>query len=149
MQIGELCSREVVIIEGRETVTQAARLMAEHHVGCLIVIHRHGQGQSCVPLGIVTDRDLTLRVLAQERPRTQPVSEVMTSELLTASEDEDLEVVLKQMRSRGVRRVPVVNAKGELQGIVSYDDIIEWISDGLSDLALLLGRERASERVRP
>jgi len=146
MLIGELCSREVVIIEGRETVTQAARLMAEHHVGCLIVVHRNGQAS--MPLGIVTDRDLTLRVLAQERPRTQPITEVMTADLLTVTEDEELEAVLKQMRSRGVRRAPVVNARGELQGLVSYDDIVAWISDELSDLTLLLGRERARERHR-
>ena len=144
MHVGELCSREVVIIDGRETVTHAAQLMAEHHVGCLIVVHRNGQ--SCIPLGIVTDRDLALRVLAQERPRTQPVTDAMTAELLTVAEDEELEPVLKQMRGRGVRRVPVVNARGELLGILSYDDIVEWVTEQLMDLTHLLGRGRAKEQ---
>jgi len=144
MHVGELCNREVVIIEGRETVTQAARLMAEHHVGCLVVVRRNGQ--ACIPVGILTDRDLTLRVLAKESPRTQPVTDVMTAELLTANEDEELESVLKQMRSSGVRRIPVINNKHELQGILSYDDIVEWVTDELWDLTQLLGRERARER---
>jgi CBS domain-containing protein len=147
MRVGELCSREVVIIEGPETVTQAARLMGEHHVGALIVVRR--KGQTCIPVGIVTDRDLTLRVLARERPRTQPVTEVMSSDLLIAAEDEEIESALKQMRVRGIRRMPVVNSKGELLGILTYDDIVEWAAEGMRDLAQLLGRERRGEQATP
>jgi CBS domain-containing protein len=147
MRVGELCSREVVVVEGQETVTQAARLMAEHHVGALIVVRR--KGQACIPVGIVTDRDLTLRVLARERPRTQAVTEVMSSDLLSAAEDEEIERALKQMRSRGIRRVPVVNSKGELLGILSYDDIVEWAAEGMRDLAQLLAREQQGEQAAP
>ena len=153
MLIGKLCSREVVVIEAHETVVEAARLLAEHHVGCLVVVSRSGGDENKAvaarePVGIVTDRDITLRAVAHgaERIESRKVEEIMTRQLLTAYEEEDLYDVLKQMRSRGVRRVPVLNDNDMLVGILAHADVLDWLAEEVWDLTRLLARERDHER---
>ncbi len=151
MPVGEFCTREVVITEPDATVVEAARLMREHHVGDVIVVERRGDG--AVPVGIVTDRDLTLEVLAEEVEADRVrVGDVMTTELITAPESEDLFSAVRRMSGAGVRRMPIVGAQGALVGILAIDDVIELLSEMMSDLTRDLARERAREqrlRERP
>jgi CBS domain-containing protein len=74
------------------------------------------------------------------------LSDVMSSELVTADEHDDVTDALERMRQRGIRRLPVVNARGVLQGILAYDDLVEWIGEQIAALARLVDREQRRER---
>lgn len=144
MSAGEICNREVVIAQRGETALQAAKLMRRHHVGDLVVIDE--QAGRRVPVGMLTDRDLVLEILAEESgPEEVTVGDIMTRDPLLVAENDELIDVVKRMRERGVRRVPVVDADGALQGILALDDIIDIAAEQLSDLVKLIGRERRRE----
>lgn len=147
MTVGEFCNREVVFIRRDESIPEAARLMRRHHVGDLVVVEE--QQDRRVPVGIVTDRDLVLEVIAQEvDPNRLTVGDVMSFELVTAREEDSLFDAIKLMRCRGVRRVPVVDRAGVLVGILSVDDLLELFAETLGDLATLLQREQQREKER-
>jgi CBS domain-containing protein len=147
MPVGEFCNREVVIARPDETVLQGARLMRHHHVGDLIVVdEREGRR---VPIGILTDRDLVMEVLAEDLGGAAvTVGDIMQTDLLLANEDQELMDTLKQMRDRGVRRVPVVDHQSELQGVLTLDDVVELVAEQLTDLVRLIGREQRRESHR-
>src|SRR5688500_11879164 len=93
--------------------------MRENHVGAVMV---HDEGR---PLGIVTDRDVTLRCGARRESLADiRVSEVMSPNVITAHPNEDVLEVLDRMREHGVRRIPVVDDSGMLAGIITLDDIL-------------------------
>ena len=102
-----------------DTVEAAARVMRDRGVGCLVVTRdRH-------PIGIVTDRDLVVRVMAEGiDPAQARVGDFVTFDPITASLDEGIETVVQRMRKHGVRRVPIVDASGEAVGIVTADDLL-------------------------
>jgi len=136
MKAGEICVRQVATIDPRASIVDAAKEMREHHVGDVIVVDRD-DGRA-VPLGIITDRDVVLSVVADERdPRALGVSDVMGPELVTAMEHEELADVLRRMRRHAVRRVPVVDAMGSLVGVLSVDDALAEMSDELADLTAI------------
>lgn len=145
MNVGEACNREVVITWGDAPLLEAARLMREHHVGDIVIVEeRAGERR---PVGIVTDRDLVVEVLAADLdPSSLKVSDVLTAELVTAREEESLEDVVKRMRLHGVRRLPVVNRAGGLEGILALDDVLDLLAETLQDLASLVGKEQRRER---
>ena len=145
MTAGELCNRTVYIIRTDESVLAAARLMKKHHVGCLVVVQE--QGGERIPIGMVTDRDLVIRGLAGDGGAldTVQVADVMSSELVTARDTEDIHGVRKRMRAHGVRRIPVVDQEDRLQGIIAFDDIIQWLAEEITDLARLVTREQEQE----
>jgi CBS domain-containing protein len=93
------------------------------------------------PVGIITDRDIVLELVAKDIDIGSVMAEdVMSTDLLIAEENEQLTGLVQQMQSKGVRRVPVINAKGGLIGIISEDDIVEIIGEQLSNLASLVNR---------
>jgi CBS domain-containing protein len=147
MPVGEYCNREVVITDKDTSIREAARLMREHHVGDLIVVEpRENQN---IPLGIVTDRDLVVEVLATEvSPEAVSVGDIMSFELTTVREEESLWDALDCMRRAGVRRMPVVNENGGLAGIVTADDVLELLAEGLTDFVKIVKRERQREAVQ-
>lgn len=145
MTAGELCNRTVYIIHPDESVLEAARLMKTHHVGCLVVVEERGDER--VPVAMLTDRDLVVKGLA-EAPRELArlrVAQVMSDGLVIARENERMYDVRKKMRSRGVRRIPVVDAQDRLQGIIAFDDLVDWLAQELADLARLVSREQERE----
>lgn len=145
MQIGELCSRDVVFAEETATPAQLARLMREHHAGC-VVITRDVAGVR-KPTGIITDRDIVIELIAKDAPMEScTAGDIMTLELVTAKETDDVGDVLQSMRQHGVRRVPVVDDRGALVGIISADDLFDYIREQVSDLVTLIGREQRKER---
>lgn len=149
MSVGEYCNREVVVTDKGTSVREAARLMRQYHTGDLIVVERRGNEN--LPVGIVTDRDLVIEIVAENAPPDQiTMADLMNSELATVREDEELWGVLNRMRFMGVRRMPVVNDRGMLVGIMTMDDAVELISEALSDLAQLVHKEIKEEvRRRP
>ncbi|MGD8606629.1 MAG: CBS domain-containing protein [Myxococcales bacterium] len=149
MTAGELCNRTVYIIQRDESVAEAARLMKDHHVGCLVVVEQRGDAR--VPIAMITDRDLVVKGIA-ESPATlesMRVAQVMSDGLVTARESERMYDVRKKMRSRGVRRIPVVDSQDRLQGIIAFDDLVDWMAHELSDLARLVSREQERESEAP
>lgn len=147
MDVGEICTREVVIATRNTTVVEAARLMREYHVGDLVVVDE-SEGRR-VPVGIVTDRDIVVCVLALGLdPAVLTVGDIMGSHLVTAAEDDDVYETLQIMRTRGVRRVPVVNTAGALVGIVALDDILEIFAEELDAAVKVVAREQANESQR-
>ena len=152
MAIGEICSREVVYIARSESCAQAARLMRENHVGSLVVVA--AAGKPVMPLGMITDRDLAVGVMALGLdPAKTLVEAVMRPRIALARESDGLGRAIALMRSEGVRRLPVVDADGNLVGILAADDLIELFADELSGLAAVLAKgqrlERAERRAVP
>jgi len=144
MSLGELCTRLVVVAEPGTTVSEAARLMREHHVGDIVVVQA-ADGTN-LPVGIVTDRDIVIGVLtSQLDPDTVLLGEIMTAPIATVRESDDVFETLRLMRERGIRRVPVVDDKGVLAGIIALDDFLELLAEQMSELAKVLRSEQAYE----
>jgi CBS domain-containing protein len=123
MNVGRICTREVESIGFGEFVGVAAKRMAEKGVGTLAVVDGEGR-----PVGILTDRDLALRVLgAQLHPDQTLVEDVMSAHPRTVYEGTTLEEALECMRDLGVRRLPVVGAGDVLVGLISIDDVVEHL----------------------
>ncbi len=136
MSIRDICQREVDVTRPDETVLRAAERMRQRTVGCLIV----AEGQ--VPIGIITDRDLVLRVVAEDRDAgTTTVGEVMTKFPDLAQEDMPLEAALGLMRRRSCRRLPVVDKSGRLSGLVTLDDIMMSLAEEFRQVGDVLGTE--------
>ena len=146
MKTGEACNRSVVVVGPEMPLGDAAGLMREHHVGTLVVA-KECYGHK--PLGIVTDRDMVVEVMAGGLDyRTLTVGEIMGDKLVVAREEDDSLDTLKLMRSQGVRRVPVVTDKGDLAGIVAIDDLLEIVAEELEDIVHAIGNEQARETKR-
>lgn len=144
MPIGEICNREVVVSFATESAVEAAKLMRQYHVGDLVIVEE-GNGKR-VPVGIVTDRDLVVEVMAKEvDPAQFTVADLMSRELLTAREEDGIFETIQRMRIHGVRRLPVVDKTGALIGIVSIDDLFSLLAEEMTELTRLTSREQAVE----
>jgi CBS domain-containing protein len=147
MSAGEYCNREVVVVDRTESVRKAIDLMRIHHVGDVIVVDQEEGAPR--PLGILTDRDIVLEILAEDVDlEAVNVGDVMSHELQTVGEDIKLLDAIKVMRVKGIRRLPVVGAQGNLVGILTVDDILTLISEQLSDLVGLIANEQVRESTR-
>jgi len=148
MNVGELCNRQVVIATRQTGLVEAARRMREHHVGSLVVVAE--QFSQRVPVGMITDRDIVVAVVAKEvDAKTLTVGDVMSAGALVVREQDGIPDALRMMREKGVRRVPVVNDTGGLAGIVTVDDILELVAEEMDGFVRTLRSERAREaRVR-
>lgn len=145
MTIGTIYTRETVTARKDDTIVTVAQLMRRHHVGDIVIV-KEGEGEN-VPIGIVTDRDLVVEVLAQElSPDAVTVGDIMSYELVTALDSDGIWTTLQKMRIKGVRRMPVVNQRGGLVGVVSLDDVLGLLSEELSGLTKIVGREQERER---
>jgi CBS domain-containing protein len=128
MSLERFTRRELVTVTPDRTVGDVARLMSTTHVGAVVVIE---EGR---PVGIVTDRDLVVRWVADDSPPATPVGEVMTTDLVVAHVDETIDKVFFTMRQRGVRRIPIVDDKGALVGLVALDDLLVLLGGEVSSL---------------
>lgn len=143
--IGGICIRDVVFTTRDTTVAAAAKLMRENHVGSIVVVEQMNGGKR-LPVGIVTDRDIVVEVIAPGLDsETITVGDIMAAELVTVRESEGLLETMEIMRYKGVRRIPVVDAEGQLVGIASIDDLLEVLAEEMTELAKIVARERAHE----
>jgi CBS domain-containing protein len=134
MTVGRICQRNLDTAQADESVRTAAQRMGTRNVGTLVVLNEFGR-----PVGILTDRDVAVRVVGQGRePYATIVGSVMTENVETVSEDVPISSALSRMRSRGVRRLPVTNAAGDCVGMVSLDDILTHLAKEFAVLARLL-----------
>lgn len=145
MTVGEVCNREVVVTTPPASLVEAATLMKSCHVGDVVVVEELGSQR--MPVGILTDRDIALALAGRAaRLPYLRVSDVMSHDLITAVEDENLRDAIGRMQAHGVRRLPVVNTAGALQGILTFDDVVELLSEELWELAKLVATEQKRER---
>lgn len=149
MTVNTVCNHNVATIDAEDGIVDAAVRMREEHVGDLIVVARRGTVH--VPVGILTDRDIVVAVVAKRvSPDKVTVGEAMSSNLLTVRKDDALETALREMRQHGVRRAPVIGSGGELVGVITVDDIIQHLAVQFGRLADLIRQEQNAEaRVRP
>ncbi len=147
MNVVDIFNRSVIVARPDETVVNAAIRMREFHVGDLVVI---SDLQERHPVGIVTDRDIVVSGLAQSPDEIGSllVGDLMTADPVTVRERASLDSALKKMKEHGIRRLPVVNNAGGLEGILTFDDIVEVMSDELVNLTGLVLKEQKRERER-
>lgn len=136
MSIGRLCTRTVSVGAPGETVEAAARRMAQHDVGTVVVLDGERR-----PLGVLTDRDVVLRVVAAGRdPATTTLREVMSAPAVRAGEATPIEEAIARMAGARARRLVVVDGEGRLAGIVSVDDVLELLVEEAVSVGRLLRR---------
>lgn len=139
--IGMICQREVVCTGPETTVQAAAKLMRTHHVGSLVIVALQDGRRR--PVGIVTDRDLVIEVIALDlEPHVLTVGDIALPGLVTVWEGEALQVAADIMSNDCIRRLPVVSDSGDLVGIVSFDDLLAALTMQLSEMTVVLGRGR-------
>ena len=133
MAISEFCHRDVVCATRETTVTEAANLMRQHHIGDVLVVERRGGKQ--VPVGIVTDRDIVVEVVAAGTdPRLLKLGDLRLAPLVTVTENASYAETVSRMSVEGVRRMPVVGADGALAGIITLDDMLWQLAAPLAAL---------------
>ena len=136
MSVAEIAQRQVDLAELHESVLVAAERMAARNVGSLVVVDDHR-----IPIGILTDRDVTLRAVAPGRdPRGTTVQELMTPRPESLPQEASVEEALAHMREHGLRRLLLTEPDGSLAGVVSLDDIVVHLAEELTEVARLLAK---------
>ena len=139
MRIEEVMTRNPTCVTPETTVRDAARLMKDEDVGIIPVVESHG---SRTLVGVVTDRDIAVRIVAEGRTADALVKEAMSSDRLsTCSPDQAVDRAMDTMASEQVRRIPIVDERGSLVGIVSQADIVRKANDRKAEQTV----ERISE----
>lgn len=146
MAVSEFCNREVVVVQRECSVQRIAELMREYHVGDVVVVETVAGMQR--PVGIITDRDIVIEVLAiGVDPKLVTAGDLMSAELVTVDAEADLLDATARMRKEGIRRVVVVERNGALAGILTLDDVLEILSEELGNLAQISYRQIEREEV--
>lgn len=144
MPVGEICNRDVVILQREATILDAAHLMRQHHVGDVLVVEERDGAR--IPVGIVTDRDLVVEIMATGLdPTVITVGDIMVPELVTVKESAGIFETVQYMRSKAVRRLPIVDENGMLTGILALDDLLELLSEELLAIVKLVRVQRQKE----
>ena len=145
MHIGEICTTSVIYCTRDDSVQDAALKMRQHHVGDLVVIDQPDDEK--LPVGIVTDRDIVVSVIALGLdPASLLVGDIMSDDLDTCALADDVYETIERMRLRGVRRMPVVDDGGRLAGVVSADDLLGFLAEEMGELARIAPHQLAQER---
>ena len=138
MSLRNYCQKAVVRISPEANITEACQLMEQKNIGCLIT---EREGKLC---GIITDRDIALRVTGAKRdPDKTKVKDIMTRDPIRTSVDKDLHDVTALMHAYHVRRVPIVNGFDTTLGIVTLDDLIAQLSGDMSEIGKAISEEFA------
>jgi CBS domain-containing protein len=148
MRVGEFCTRDVVVVRKESAVNEAVRLMREHQVANPVVVEEKDGRR--VPIGMLTDRDIVSRVITEalhDLPALA-VGDIMNTNLMTTNEDQGLSDALRGMYSHGIRRAPVVNGSGSLEGILSVDDLVDRVCEELGEMTMLLALHQRRQNNR-
>jgi len=139
LNAGDICTRIVTIAFPSMALNEAARLMRDHHVGSLVVVEERTL-EDRVVVGMLTDRDIAISVVAADRdPHGMRVGDVMSKDVTSAREEDSLADLLSAMRRKGVRRVPVVSPQGSLIGLVALDDVLDVLAQEMKAVADAVG----------
>jgi CBS domain-containing protein len=140
MSLERMCSKTVVTISPDATVLEAAKLIHTKHIGCLVVI------DDLRPIGILTDRDIVLKVVATEKkPAETAVKDIVTTTPTMVNVNYDVLDAVRLMRNRGVRRLPIVDEHRHFFGIVTMDDVLTAFGAEVGDLAGAVQKELSLE----
>ncbi len=136
MSLKSYCRKPVVRISPETSITEACQLMEQNNIGCLIAEH---EGKLC---GIVTDRDIALRVTGTKRdPDKTKVQDIMTPDPIRVSVDKDLHHLTVLMHAYHVRRVPIVNGFDTTLGLVTLEDLIAQLGSDISEIGKAISEE--------
>lgn len=144
MNAGEICNKAVMMTDRKTPVLQAAQMMRDKHVGSLVVVDETGAGKLVV--GMITDRDIVMQAVAGQLDlKSTMVEQVMSKDTVTALERDSAMEVLKTMRRKGVRRIPVIKESRALVGIVTLDDMLGVMAEELRLMSQAIEAEHLRE----
>lgn len=144
MPISDLCEKNLIYVEQGASLQYAAQLMKKHHTGGLVVVEANGQTK---PVGILTDRDIVLSVVAENLTSKTKVQDVMSRDIVKVNQSKGIAEVVDQMEGYGVRRMIVVDEQGNACGVVSADDILQLVARELNGLGRLVNRQIDNEKI--
>ncbi|HUN75938.1 MAG TPA: CBS domain-containing protein [Steroidobacteraceae bacterium] len=148
MLVRTVCKRLVVTVTPQTEVIAAAKLMREKHVGFLVVVEPQTLETYGRPVGVLTDRDIVVSVVALEvDPKDLTVADLMSRGPAAVEEGESIEQALRTMRRMGVRRLPVLGARGMLFGVLALDDVLDVLAGEIGELSGAVHNERTIEGV--
>jgi len=147
MSIEKICKKDVVCVSEKTTIQEVAEKMKAHHVGDIIVTDSENGDDT--PIGILTDRDIVVSIVAKGGDiQSTTVGDVMTRNPTVVSVDDEITECIELMQSTGAKRLPVVDTDGALVGIVTADDLLEYLVAELGDLTQLGQRQHEREELR-
>jgi len=121
MTIADVMTKSVISVDASITINEAAKMMEDAKVGAVIVMENN------TPIGIVTDRDFAVKVVAHAYQITTPVKQIMTSPLFSINSDESVRTAADLMHDRGIRKLPVINDE-KVVGIITATDIVNLLA---------------------
>jgi CBS domain-containing protein len=131
MSLARFCRKTGAIIQPTQRVAEAAQRMRDEHLGAIVVVQ-----DDLRPVGMVTDRDLVTRLVAERKEAAVvPVSDVMSPGPAVARVEDSLDQTLFAFKKHGVRRLPIVDGQGRVAGLVSLDDVLVLLSAELDQTA--------------
>lgn len=142
-KLKEFATTLVAVVEPETSARVVAQLMRRHHIGALVVVDAQDKNK---PVGIVTDRDLVLELMAEGLdPAVFTAGDIMSVDLVTAGLEMDAMDAVQLMRKYRLRRLVITDATGHLAGIVTIEDVLALLTRELADLAIDLGSARDRE----
>ena len=144
MPIMEYCTKHVITALGSQTVFDATKQMRDKNVGSIVVLDSDKK-----PIGMVTDRDIVVKIVAQGKdPKSVPLKEIMSKHAVLLRQDQGIFEATKIMSEKGIRRIPVVDSEGKLAGIICLDDLIMTFGEEVANIAnaIAYGTSRAEEK---
>lgn len=145
MNVGSICRHQVVTATPSTDLVAAAQLMREQHVGFLVVVEPQPNATYGRPVGVLTDRDIVISVVAGGAdPTSLTAADLMKQYPAMVDETDSLDQALHTMRRMGVRRLPVVGSSGMLMGVLALDDVLDVLAGEVSDIS---GTVRNEQRI--
>lgn len=144
MLVSDLCSKSLICVEKGASLQYAAQLMKKHHVGSVVVVEPNGKS---TPVGMLTDRDIVLGIVAENLPMDTKLQDVMSTDIVKVPKGKDVAEVINQMENKGVRRMIVVDEAGNACGLVSFDDILQLVARELVGLSRIVERQLENENI--
>ena len=148
MTVGKICKRQVITVTPETDLVATAELMREKHIGFIVVVESEPHAQFGRPVGVLTDRDIVVAVVARGAdPKLLTAGDVMSREPALVDESDSVDQALRTMRRMGVRRLPVVGSRGLVTGILSLDDILDVLAAAIGELSGAVRNEQRIEGV--
>lgn len=142
-QLKDFATSMVAVVEPETPTLLVAQLMRKHHIGALVVVDAHEKTR---PIGIVTDRDLVLELMAEGLdPAIFTAGDIMSVDLVTATPGMDALEAVQLMKTHRLRRLVINDDEGRLVGIVTMEDVLELLARELANLAAGLAGARDRE----
>jgi len=148
MNIGRLCQKNAITVLPSNSLNEVAELMRQERVGYFVVVQpANGEG-ICKPIGVITGRDIVVSVVGRAVDTQKlRVEDVMTLDPMFGLATDSIEMSLPKMRKACVRRIPVIGSRGELVGVLSFDNLFDMIAGEMRKIVSTIHGERPIERM--